>query len=314
MIVLHFSWNSVIIILLRKLNLTVRQWYKIIICICPGDKTGFMEQQYMNGDMIMKVTHQEKELKQLITKENRFLEGRKNHKESAINRFLADKVPEKLSDNINVAFSKAFSVIFDKGTSVIELTYKKDELEKDFQVDLYSARIRGTSKSLKKLSNKADIAGGVNLAVSGVSGIGMGLLGMGLPDIPVFTAMILRCIYEIAIRYGFGYETEEEKYFILLLIEGSVSYESHLEEINRKIDEFIVNPVLPAGYNRSEQILSASSVLSSELLYMKFLQGVPVVGAVGGAYDVIYMNSISKYSRMKYKKRFLLNYNKEVNV
>ncbi len=268
----------------------------------------------MNGDIIMKGTHQEKELKQLIAKENRFLAGRKNRKESAINRFLADKVPAKLSDNINVAFSKAFSVIFDKGTSVIELTYKKDELEKDFQVDLYSARIRGTSKSLKKLSNKADIAGGVNLAVSGVSGIGMGLLGMGLPDIPVFTAMILRCIYEIAIRYGFSYESEEEKYFILLLIEGSVSYGSQLEEINRKIDEFMINPVLPVGYNRSEQILNASSVLSTELLYMKFLQGVPIVGAVGGAYDVIYMNSISKYSRMKYKKRFLMNYNKEVNI
>jgi hypothetical protein len=93
---------------------------------------------------------------------------------------------------MNTAFSKAFSLIFDKGTSIIEKTYKKDELEKDFQVDLYSTRIRGTGKSLKKLSNKADIAGGVNLAVSGVSGIGMGLLGMGLPDIPVFTAMILR--------------------------------------------------------------------------------------------------------------------------
>ncbi len=268
----------------------------------------------MNGDMIMKGTHQEKELNQLIAKEKRFLAGRKNRKESVVNRLLADKVPAKLSGNINIAFSKAFSVIFEKGTSIIELTYNKDELEKDFQVDLYSARIRGTSKSLKKLSNKADIAGGLNLAVSGVSGIGMGLLGMGLPDIPVFTAMILRCIYEIAIRYGYGYETEEEKYFILLLIEGSVSYGNHLEEINTKIDAFISNPVLPLDYNRSEQILNASSVLSTELLYMKFLQGVPIVGAVGGAYDVIYMNNISKYSRMKYKKRFLINYNKEVNV
>ena len=262
----------------------------------------------------MNRNNHEHELKQLILKENRFIAGRRNKKESAIKRFLADKVPEKLSESINVAFSKAFSIIFDKGTSIIELTYKKDELEKDFQVDLYSARIRGTRKSLKKLSNKADVAGGVNLAASGVSGIGMGLLGMGLPDIPVFTAMILRCIYEIAIRYGFGYETEEEKYFILLLIEGAVSYGSHLEKVNSKIEEYISNPVLPENYNRTSQILNTSSVLSTELLYMKFLQGVPIVGVVGGAYDVIYMNNISKYARMKYKKRFLLNFTSEVNI
>ena len=262
----------------------------------------------------MNRSNQENELKQLIMKENSFLAGRRNKKESAINRFLADKVPAKLSDSINAAFSKAFSVIFDKGTSIIELTYKKDELEKDFQVDLYSARIRGTRKSLKKLSNKADVAGGVNLAASGVSGIGMGLLGMGLPDIPVFTAMILRCIYEIAIRYGFSYETEEEKYFILLLIEGAVSYGGHLDDVNSKIEEYISNPILPENYNRTSQILNTSSVLSTELLYMKFLQGVPIVGAVGGAYDVIYMNNISKYARMKYKKRFLMNYGNEINI
>lgn len=262
----------------------------------------------------MKISHSEKELKNLIESEKRFVNHRKNKKESSINRLLADKVPKRLSENINLAFSKAFELIFDKGTSIIELTYKKDEIEKDFQVDLYSARIRGTRKSLRKLSNKADFAGGVNLAVSGVSGIGMGLLGMGLPDIPVFTAMILRCIYEIAIRYGFPYDTENEKYFILLLIEGAVSYGDNLVKVNDKIDGYIANPKRPDNYNRSAQIVQTSRQLSTELLYMKFLQGVPIVGAVGGAYDIIYMNNISKYARMKYKKRFLKGYCSEVNL
>ncbi len=262
----------------------------------------------------MSYSHHEKELKQLLAKEQRFLAKRRNKKESVVNKLLADKVPDKLQSTINMAFSKAFSLIFDKGTSIIEMTYKKDELEKDFQIDLYSARIRGTRKSLKKLSNKADIAGGVNLAVSGASGIGMGLLGMGLPDIPVFTGMILRCVYEIAIHYGFKYETEEEKYFILLLIEGAVSHGSHLEEVNKKIDDFIRNPKLPVNYKRNQQIINTSSTLSKELLYMKFLQGVPIVGAVGGAYDIKYMNNISQYCRIKYKKRFLFSYSKEISV
>ena len=29
--------------------------------------------------------------------------------------------------------------------------------------------------------------------------------------------------------------------------------------------------------------------MSKELLYMKFLQGIPVVGTVGGAYNTVYL-------------------------
>ena len=42
----------------------------------------------------------------------------------------------------------------------------------------------------------------------------MGVLGIGLPDIPVFTGMILKNIYETALQYGYSYESREEKYFI----------------------------------------------------------------------------------------------------
>ena len=45
--------------------------------------------------------------------------------------------------------------------------------------------------------------------------------------------------------------------------------------------------------------------MSGELLYMKFLQGIPIVGAVGGAYDFVYMKQINEYAKIKYHKRFL---------
>ena len=67
------------------------------------------------------------------------------------------------------------------------------------------------------------------------------------------------------------------------------------------------NVYLPAGYDRTEQSKKTAGALSKELLYMKFLQGLPIVGAVGGAYDVIYMKNISEYAQMKYRKRFLLS-------
>ena len=134
----------------------------------------------------------------------------------------------------------------------------------------------------------------------------MGIIGVGLPDIPLFTGMIFRSIYEIALSYGYNYDTEEERYFILKIIEGAVSYGETAKRINAELDYFAADPYLPAGYDRKEQSKKSAGALSKELLYMKFLQGIPIVGAVGGAYDVIYMKNISEYAQLKYRKRFLL--------
>ncbi|MDY3305164.1 MAG: EcsC family protein, partial [Clostridia bacterium] len=51
-------------------------------------------------------------------------------------------------------------------------------------------------------------------------------------------------------------------------------------------------------------IRQAAGGLSKELLYMKFLQGIPIVGAVGGAYDAVYMKRVMEYTELKYRRRF----------
>ncbi|MDO5415589.1 MAG: EcsC family protein [Lachnospiraceae bacterium] len=253
----------------------------------------------------------QKEWEALCRKEQQFLEQRGSKKETAWNRMLSEKVPDKLQHTLNAAFEKAFAVILEKGLSGIEKTYRKDEMEKDFQIHLYADEIRKSRKSLKAFSKKAGQAGNANLALSGMSGIGMGLVGVGLPDIPIFTTMLFRCVYEIALCYGFEYESEQEKYFILLLIEGAVSYGEHLMETDRKIESYMENPCAPEKDILAAQITSTSKMLSGELLYMKFLQGIPIVGAIGGAYDVVYMKQISEYAKIKYKKRFLMKYKAE---
>ena len=40
-------------------------------------------------------------------------------------------------------------------------------------------------------------------------------------------------------------------------------------------------------------------------LYLKFVQGIPVVGVVGGLSDMVYQKKISDYAAIKYKRRFL---------
>ena len=70
----------------------------------------------------------EKEWEALLKKEQRLLEKRKEKKETALNRLLAEKVPEKLQHTLDIAFEKAFHLIFEKGTGIIEKTYQKDKL------------------------------------------------------------------------------------------------------------------------------------------------------------------------------------------
>ena len=258
-----------------------------------------------------KKTPYQKEWEALQKKEKRLLEKRKQKKETAMNRLLAEKIPEKLQGTLDAAFEKAFHLIFEKGTGAIEKLYPKEKLEKEFKVNLYADSVYGSRKTLHAFSRKAGRTGVRNLAVSGLAGVGMGILGIGLPDIPLFTGMILKCVYEISLNYGFNYTEEKERYFVLLLIEGAVSYGEHLEETESRIEEFIRIPEVPEGYDPKKQISRTSRGLSKELLYMKFLQGIPVVGAVGGACDAGYMKQISSYAELKYQKRFLTEYKKK---
>ena len=109
-------------------------------------------------------------------------------------------------------------MIFEQGTGIIEKTYKKDVLQKEFQINEYANEIQQSKKTLKAFEKKAGSSGRMNLVLSSVTGIGMGILGIGIPDIPIFTAMVLKSIYEIALSYGFEYESEAERRFILMLI------------------------------------------------------------------------------------------------
>ena len=256
--------------------------------------------------MFQRKTPFEAEWEKLQKKEQKFLQACTEQKESFLNQKLAEKVPPKLQGTLDKAFAKAFSTIFAKGTDVIEKTYKKEELQKTYKINEYANEVRQSKKSLKAFGKKAENSGRVNMLVSGAAGVGMGLVGIGIPDIPVFTGMILKSIYEIALNYGYEYETEGERRFILLIIQGAVSRGAKMQSIDKTIDDYILNIEVPEDYNEQKQIEETAAGLSKELLYMKFLQGIPIVGVVGGAYDVVYLKQITEYAYLKYKKRFLI--------
>ena len=247
----------------------------------------------------------EKEWTKLERDETAFLDKALQKEDSKLNQFLETKVPDGLQRTLDEAFAKAFQLVFEKGTDIIEKSYKKDDIEKDYAINSYAAKVRENRRNLKAFSKKASGAGRTNLLLSGVSGIGMGVLGIGIPDIVVFTSLMLRSVYETSLHYGFSYDTEEEKKFILLLIQGAVCHDTHLLKINHELNEFMITGSFTKELKMEDCIRKTANALSRELLYMKFLQGIPIVGAVGGAYDVIYMKQINRFAELKYRRRFL---------
>ena len=151
----------------------------------------------------------EQEWADTLRQEKAYLQKNLHKKDSALNRTLEERIPDTLQDTLDDAFSKAFALIFEKGTGVIEQTYNKKRKAALFQTHCAAVRKQGDRRTLQAPRKQTGLAAGRNLALSGVEGIGLGLLGIGLPDIPLFTAMILKSLYEIAAGYGYSHRTQE---------------------------------------------------------------------------------------------------------
>ena len=248
----------------------------------------------------------QKEWDKLEKQETAFLNRKSEKQQSKLNALLADKVPAGLQSTLDNAFNKAFDTVFTKGTGIIEKTYNKDKAQETaFINNTLASRAKPKRKALKRVAKTAGKAANANLAVSTVAGVGLGALGIGIPDIVLFVSLVLKNMYQIATSYGIDYNKDNERKFILLVIQGALTFGDDQRWTDEEIDFFI-----DYGHYRSEKDLDAyinecAKCMSGELLYMKFLQGIPIVGAVGGAYDFVYMKQINEYAKIKYHKRFL---------
>ena len=53
------------------------------------------------------------------------------------------------------------------------------------------------------------------------------------------------------------------------------------------------------------QIKLTASAFAMDMLLLKFVQGIPVVGILGGAANPVYYRKILRYVQLKYRKRYL---------
>ena len=76
----------------------------------------------------------QKEWQKLLKKEIELTERKKLKKETKLNTLLAQKVPPNLQGTLDAAFAKAFTLVFEKGTGVIEKTYNKQKLSQQRKI------------------------------------------------------------------------------------------------------------------------------------------------------------------------------------
>ena len=79
-----------------------------------------------------------------------------------------------------------------------------------------------------------------------------------------------------------------------------------------EVEELIRNPGEPDFDAVQTQIGITADDFALDMLVLKFIQGLPVVGVVGGLSNPVYFNKIMEYVRLKYHKRYLLNKKEEM--
>lgn len=250
----------------------------------------------------------QKELEQLEKQEKRMEKKFSKQEPPEWKTALEAKVPEKVRINLEKAFCKAFSVVFQHGNSLIEKTYNKEELQKDHEIQAYAVQIKGNRKELRKMSKNAGAADLRNMALTTVEGACLGLLGIGIPDIVIFIGMLMKGVYEAALHYGFDYDGPQERLLILKMMEASLSRGEERAHMNHEVDAMCVTlPTAEEAKNLlQEQIDRTAKAFAVDMLLLKFIQGLPVVGVLGGAANPVYYRRIMKYVQLKYRKRYLI--------
>ena len=253
----------------------------------------------------------EKELK-YIEKQEQKLQKQAMASEKTWKTAIESVIPEKVYVNLRAAFATAFNIIFEKGVDVIEKTYSKDRLLKDFENQNLAVDSIQTRRELRKFRSKVSSSKRWKSIITTAEGVGLGALGIGLPDIVLFIGFILQSVYEVALKYGYDYNKPEERYLILKMLSAAIAKREKWMKADLEVEKLIREPVGPDIDELQMQIGITADDFALDMLVLKFIQGLPVVGVVGGLSNPVYFNKIMEYVRLKYHKRYLLSKKEEM--
>ena len=245
---------------------------------------------------------------QVIERKEEKLKKAAQKEATAWKKSLESKIPPKVLGGLKKAFYSAFATVFEKGISVIEKTYSVEERKADHQILDYALDIKGGRRELRKMQGNARKTDAKNMLLTTVEGVGLGALGVGIPDIVVFVGMLLKGIYETALLYGFDYNQLKERYLILKMMEVSICKGEAWIDGNLQVEKLLRNM---ESQNITEELFqqqmkNTAEAFATDLLVLKFVQGLPIVGIVGGAANPIYYKKVMDYVALKYQKRYVV--------
>lgn len=248
-----------------------------------------------------------KELQAVEKREKKLEQAALNAKPAAWKTELESRIPKKVYAGLESAFCKAFGTLFRHGHSIIEKGYNKENIQADHAIRDFAVELKGGRRELRQMHRSAKRADYCNMAMTTIEGIGLGALGIGMPDIVIFLGCLLKGIYESALNYGFEYESRQEQLLILKMIQTALCNGEAWSQKNAEVDGLLSRePVEITDELFNQQMKETASGFAMDMLLLKFIQGIPVIGILGGAANSVYYSKVMKYVQLKYRKRYLL--------
>ena len=180
--------------------------------------------------------------------------------------------------------------------------------------DLRDRHIKSLEDCDRLANNVHNWAVGTATVEGGVAGA-VGIVGIAI-DTPALITMGLRVIYKIGLCYGYEFNDESDKQFVLGIL--SVASANTMAEKNASLlflKQMSVLVVKTAWKNMAEKGAIGSAVIAIKNLAKqiginitkrKAAQAIPVVGAgVGAAMNAKYLNDIAWAARRSFQERWL---------
>lgn len=251
--------------------------------------------------------------RQAMEREIRVVQARERRMERAAHRehlsSVAAKGREKIPDNVQSAleegFTQGFRAVFRHGFALLKRTYCRDEIAYNEEEQRKLFDDCGVQKGLAKVRKTAKAHYGRELLATTAEGAGLGLLGIGLPDIVLFCGFLMRGLSMLAIRYGCDPDSPEERMLMLKMIEAALAKGKAYEKKNNEVDNALCWPETLLYIGEKAQIKKTAKRLAQELLALKFVQGIPVAGILAAPGNPVCYHKIMTYARVKYYKRYL---------
>ena len=180
-----------------------------------------------------------RELLKIQTEEQKLRKKAEAAKPAEWKKALEQKIPEKVYTGLETAFCTGFSLVFKHGRKLIELTYKKENLKQEYILRDRAVQTEGSRRDFKQMQKNVRNAGLKNMAATTAEGMALGALGVGMPDVVLFLATLLKGVYETALHYGFEYETPEEQYLILRMMSASLKTGRAWLREDAKVEELL---------------------------------------------------------------------------